>query len=118
VLEKLGYTVDVAADGREAVDMWERGSYDLILMDCQMPVLDGYEATREIRRRERERGRQRIPILALTAHAMKGAEDECLAAGMDAHLTKPLDRQALALCLTQHLEDAAEENRARAIAGG
>ena len=96
LLEKAGFRVDVAVDGREAVAAWRRGGYDLILMDCQMPHMDGYEATREIRRLERERGDgQRIPIVALTAHAMKGAAEECLAAGMDAHLAKPLDRALL-----------------------
>jgi signal transduction histidine kinase/CheY-like chemotaxis protein len=96
LLEKAGFRVDVAVDGREAVNAWRRGGYDLILMDCQMPHTDGYEATREIRRLEQERGDgRRIPIVALTAHAMKGAVEECLAAGMDAHLSKPLDRAQL-----------------------
>jgi signal transduction histidine kinase/ActR/RegA family two-component response regulator len=96
VLEKCGFHADVAHTGREAVDAWRRGGYDAILMDCQMPELDGYEATAQIRREERERGDgRRIPIIALTAHAMKGADEECRAAGMDAHLTKPLDRALL-----------------------
>jgi two-component system, sensor histidine kinase and response regulator len=100
-LEKLGYRVDVAQDGHAAISAWESGRYDLILMDCQMPVLDGYEATREIRRRER--AGEHIPIVALTAHAMKGAEEKCLAAGMDAHLTKPVDRKQLQACLERLL---------------
>jgi CheY-like chemotaxis protein len=100
-LEKLQYRVDVVADGRAAITAWQRGHYDLILMDCQMPELDGYEATREIRRLEQ--GATRIPIVALTAHAMKGAADECLAAGMDDYLTKPIDRELLAACLDRHL---------------
>jgi CheY-like chemotaxis protein/HPt (histidine-containing phosphotransfer) domain-containing protein len=92
VLEKEGFVVDVASDGRQAVDAWRRATYDLILMDCQMPQLDGYEATREIRREERETSSvRRIPIIALTAHAMKGAADDCRRAGMDDYLTKPLD---------------------------
>jgi signal transduction histidine kinase len=82
VLEKEGFVVDVASDGRQAVDAWRRGTYDLILMDCQLPQLDGYEATREIRREEREIGSvSRVPIIALTAHAMKGAADDCRRAG-------------------------------------
>jgi CheY-like chemotaxis protein len=74
-------------NGREAVDAWARGGYDLVLMDCQMPVLDGYAATREIR--ARENGGARIPIVALTANAMKKDELECRQAGMDDHLAKP-----------------------------
>jgi len=113
VLEKEGFVVDVASDGRQAVDAWRRGTYDLILMDCQMPQLDGYEATREIRREERETSSvRRIPIIALTAHAMKGAADDCRRAGMDDYLTKPLDREQLRRCLKEHLEE-----RKQAVAG-
>ena len=100
-LEKLGYEVEVVNNGKEAVAAWETGKYDLILMDCQMPEMDGYEATREIRRREGPN--QHIPIVALTAHAMKGADEECKAAGMDEHLTKPIDREALDRCLRRYL---------------
>jgi PAS domain S-box-containing protein len=101
ILEKLGYRTDVVNDGRAAVTAWQSGRYDLILMDCQMPELDGYEATREIR--ELEAGRGRIPIVALTAHAMKGADEECAAAGMDGYLTKPIDRNQLQACLQKFL---------------
>ena len=80
------------------------GRYDLVLMDCQMPVLDGYEATREIRR---ERDGQRIPIVALTAQRDEGGRAECRQAGMDDHLAKPLDRDALARCLDLHLRATA-----------
>jgi CheY-like chemotaxis protein len=100
-LQRLGFHVDAVRNGREAVTAWQTGRYDLILMDCQMPELDGYEATREIR--NRERGRQHIPIVALTAHAMKDDDVKCRAAGMDDHLTKPLDRERLKLCLDHHL---------------
>jgi len=100
-LQRLGYHVDAVKNGREAVTAWQTGRYDLILMDCQMPELDGYEATREIR--TRERGLQHIPIVALTAHAMKDDDLKCKAAGMDDHLTKPLDRERLRLCLDRHL---------------
>jgi signal transduction histidine kinase/ligand-binding sensor domain-containing protein/CheY-like chemotaxis protein len=104
VLEKEGFAVDVAEDGRQAVEAWRRATYDLILMDCQMPHLDGYEATREIRREERETAAaSHIPIIALTAHAMKGAAEDCRRAGMDDYLTKPLDREQLKRCLKQHL---------------
>ena len=101
IVERLGYRVDSVNDGQAAVEAWEKGLYDLILMDCQMPVLDGYEATREIRRREQ--GGHHIPIVALTAHAMAGAELECRAAGMDDYLTKPIDRDALDACIDRHL---------------
>jgi len=109
-LEKLGYAVDAVSNGREAVDAWERGGYDLVLMDCQMPVLDGYAATREIR--ARESGKSHIPIVALTANAMKKDELECRQAGMDDHLAKPLNRDALARCLALHL-GAGAENEAK-----
>jgi len=107
MVEKLGYFVEIVANGREAIAAWETGRYDLILMDCQMPEVDGYEATREIRRRER--GDQHIPIVALTANAMKGAEELCIEAGMDAHLSKPIDREALQICLRQFLKDLASQ---------
>ncbi|HJY39164.1 MAG TPA: ATP-binding protein, partial [Steroidobacteraceae bacterium] len=104
-LQKLGYVVDAVANGREAVDAWAKGGYDLVLMDCQMPVLDGYAATREIRARERTG--EHIPIVALTANAMPKDELECRQAGMDDHLAKPIDREELARCLEHHLRAAA-----------
>jgi two-component system sensor histidine kinase/response regulator len=108
LLEKLEYRVDVVGNGRAALDAWQKGNYDLILMDCQMPELDGYEATREIRRREN--GARRTPIVALTAHAMKGAQQECLDAGMDDYLTKPIDRQLLKTCLERYLAPTVSEH--------
>ncbi len=104
-LQKLGYVVDAVANGREAVDAWAKGGYELVLMDCQMPVLDGYAATREIRARERTG--EHIPIVALTANAMPKDELECRQAGMDDHLAKPIDREELARCLEHHLRAAA-----------
>ncbi len=101
LLEKLDYRVDVVADGRAAVAAWQTGTFDLILMDCQMPVMDGYAASREIRKIEA--GGRHIPIVALTAHAMKGDEEKCRAAGMDDYLTKPIDRVKLYACLNRHL---------------
>jgi two-component system sensor histidine kinase/response regulator len=103
LLEKLDYRVDVVADGLAAVAAWQTGKFDLIIMDCQMPQMDGYEATREIRRLEG--GRRRVPIVALTAHAMKGDEDKCRAAGMDDYLPKPIDRTKLEICLENLLDD-------------
>jgi len=102
-LEKLGYEAAVVNNGREAVEAWATGRFDLILMDCQMPEMDGYAATQEIRRREA--GSKRIPIVALTAHAMKGADQECYAAGMDDYLSKPIDREHLQACLQRHLSE-------------
>jgi len=96
-LEKLDYQVEIVADGEAALSAWMSGHFDLILMDCQMPKLDGYETTREIRRLED--GKRHIPIVALTAHAMKGAEEKCRAAGMDGYLTKPIDRVKLEACI-------------------
>jgi two-component system, sensor histidine kinase and response regulator len=101
LLEKLNYRVTVVADGAAAVAHWKSGTYDLILMDCQMPEMDGYEATREIR--HLEGGTRHIPIVALTAHAMKGSDQKCFAAGMDDHLAKPIDSNALDLCLEKFL---------------
>ncbi|MBN1825195.1 MAG: response regulator [Candidatus Eisenbacteria bacterium] len=89
MLEKAGHRVIVAADGAEAVRIWEGDRFDVILMDVQMPRMDGLEATRAIRRGEEERG-GRTPIVALTAHARKEDEATCLAAGMDAYLSKPI----------------------------
>jgi signal transduction histidine kinase/DNA-binding response OmpR family regulator len=88
LLEKRGCSVDVAADGREAVEMFMRGAYDVIFMDCQMPVLDGYQATVEIRGREDED--RHTPIIAMTADTLIDARERCLEAGMDDYLGKPL----------------------------
>ncbi len=109
-LEKLGCRVDVVADGRAAVDAWRTGRYDLIFMDCQMPELDGYEATAEIRRLEGSSGH--VPIVALTAHAMKGAERTCIEAGMDDYLSKPIDREKLEACVDRYLAAPPVEVRA------
>jgi CheY-like chemotaxis protein/HPt (histidine-containing phosphotransfer) domain-containing protein len=89
LLEKHGYAVTLAENGQEALDALERETVDLILMDVQMPVMDGLEAIAAIRKRE-EGGTVHLPIIALTAHAMKGDRERCLAAGADDYLTKPI----------------------------
>ena len=94
LLEKYGHTVTVAANGKKALSALDEQAYDLILMDVQMPEMNGWEATQAIREQEKTTG-QHIPIVAMTAHAMKGDEEKCLAAGMDAYLTKPIRSQEL-----------------------
>ena len=91
MLTKFNYNIDVAEDGRKAVEMWEKGEYDLVLMDVQMPYLDGFEATRAIREKERMLGGHTTIIIAMTAHSGKEDEKQCLAAGMDAYISKPID---------------------------
>lgn len=89
LLEKRGHTTAIACDGREALAVLEQQRFDLVLMDVQMPVMDGLEVARVIRARERTTG-DHMPIIATTAHAMKGDEEQCLEAGMDAYVSKPI----------------------------
>ncbi|HVM96161.1 MAG TPA: ATP-binding protein, partial [Candidatus Acidoferrales bacterium] len=94
ILEKRGHRVSIVADGRQALDAWRTASFDVVLMDVQMPEMDGIEATRVIRAQERHDGRH-LPIVALTAHALQGDKELFLAAGMDAYLSKPIDAHDL-----------------------
>jgi CheY-like chemotaxis protein/HPt (histidine-containing phosphotransfer) domain-containing protein len=93
LLERLGHKVEVAKSGLEAVTLFERSTFDLVLMDIQMPELDGEEATRRIREIEAARGGGRIPIVAMTAHAMKGDRERFLEAGMDEYISKPISQE-------------------------
>lgn len=110
-LAALGYQADCAANGQEALDLLASSPYDLVLMDCQMPVLDGYETTQKLR--EIEGGDRHTFIIALTAHVMPGEREKCLAAGMDDYLSKPVDLDALAGALKKYeLENVRLENNA------
>jgi CheY-like chemotaxis protein/HPt (histidine-containing phosphotransfer) domain-containing protein len=113
VLAALGYRSDVAANGREAVEATDLVPYAAILMDCQMPEMDGYQATREIRRREGTG--PHTPIIALTADVSKGARAKSLSAGMDDHITKPLNPQELAAALGRWLRRV-DELESQAVA--
>jgi two-component system, sensor histidine kinase and response regulator len=96
VLERAGHHCEVAPDGQRALDAVMKKQYDLVLMDCQMPVMDGFDSARAIRRAEAASvSRVRIPIVALTANAMKGDREKCLEAGMDAYTSKPINPQEL-----------------------
>jgi CheY-like chemotaxis protein len=94
MVQKDGYRSEVAADGREALHLLRDIPFDIVLMDCHMPVMDGFEATRRIRALE-SGGDQRLPIVALTANVMQGFDEECLEAGMDDYVTKPVSAETL-----------------------
>jgi len=116
LLSLAGVTVDSAENGQEAVDLLERNRYDAVLMDCQMPVMDGYAATKRRRSAEAARGLPRIPIIAMTANAMIGDREKCLDAGMDDYLSKPINRGVLTETLHRWIKprppvEAAEATR-------
>lgn len=94
-MEPLDVHLHIVADGKEAVDAWRKGGFDLILMDIQMPVMDGVEAARAIRAVEASEGLPRTPILALTANALVHQVESYLAAGMDGHVSKPIELKRL-----------------------
>ena len=115
-MEKEHHTVVLAGDGRQALQAFERESFDLILMDVQMPEMDGFEATAAIREREAVARianggsrRGRIPIIALTAHAMIGDRERCLSAGMDGFITKPIRVDELLQIIAASCEDNMDE---------
>lgn len=103
ILSEYRCTVDTANNGKEALEMFCRNPYDLVLMDCQMPVMDGYQAVGMIRKWEREREVRPSSIVALTAHAMEGDREKCLTAGMDDYLQKPFNRETLLAMFSKHV---------------
>ena len=103
MLADMGLAVEGAADGQEAVERLSAEPFDLVLMDCQMPVLDGYSATVAWRQRERDEGRHRTPIAAVTANALPSDRKRCLDSGMDDYLAKPYKREDLMGLLTRWL---------------
>src|SRR5437762_4786793 len=109
ILQIQGYSVTVVNNGREALDAYAQGAFDLILMDCHMPEMDGFEATREIRGRERSSIGKRVPIIALTANAMAQDREECLSTGMDDHLSKPFSMQTMQDMLDRWMPRASAE---------
>ena len=111
MLEKLGCSVDLAANGAEAVEMWGQFPYDLIFMDCQMPEMDGYAATKTIR--GREKADRRTPIVAMTANAMEGDRERCLRAGMDDYISKPVSKGKIREALEKWGESSERDGPAR-----
>ena len=109
MLGLLGFDAHVAANGAEALEHIERTRYDVVLMDCMMPGMDGFEATAELRRRESARGLSPIPVVAVTAIAMSGDREQCLAAGMDDYLAKPFQIETLEATLARVLGRARVE---------
>jgi CheY-like chemotaxis protein len=107
-LGRLGYAAHVASNGEEALKALALHDYALVLMDCQMPLLDGFEATRRIRDAERASGGHRLPVVAMTANAAEGDRERCLAAGMDDYLSKPIVRETLAALLRQYIAPPAQ----------
>ena len=104
LLQKWGHSVTIADNGRKAVEFWGRDPYDLILMDVQMPEMDGFQATQKIRELEQQNG-SHIPIVAMTARAMKGDREKCLAAGMDGYVAKPVRKQELYAAIAPYFTD-------------
>ncbi len=111
LLEKRGYAVFVAADGQAAVAALEKDTFDLVLMDIQMPGMDGFEATSAIRKKEERTGRH-IPIIAMTAHALKGDQERCIAAGMDGYVSKPIRTSEFFAVIEKMLSDTAKPESA------
>jgi two-component system, sensor histidine kinase and response regulator len=107
LLGRLGYSVDLAENGAEAVEMVQRSAYDVVLMDCQMPVMDGFKATRIIR--NLDSAVSQIPIVAVTANVLPGEREKCLAAGMDDYVPKPVSKETLDQALARWLPSYEEQ---------
>ena len=103
-LEVLGYPAMVAKNGVQGLQFWRENQYDAILLDCHMPVMDGFEMAQEVRKHEEESGISRTPIIAITANALKGDADKCFACGMDDYLAKPVEIKFLEGKLVQYLQ--------------
>jgi CheY-like chemotaxis protein len=103
MVERLGLSANWVSDGQAALDALEQAKFDAVLMDCQMPVMDGWRATKEWRKREVDSGRPRVPIIALTANAIAGDRERCLEAGMDDYVCKPIDLAALEEAIRRHV---------------
>ncbi len=103
MLTNLNHKVETAENGYQALELMSRTKFDIVFMDCEMPELDGYSTTREIRRLEQEKGAERIPVVALTAYAMKGDRERCLDAGMDDYLAKPVSSKALETAVADNI---------------
>jgi len=114
ILQIQGYNVSVVNNGREALEAHAQGDFDLILMDCHMPEMDGFEATKKIRERERQADARPVPIIALTANAMTQDREECLNAGMDDHLSKPFSMQTMKDVLARWMPQAASSAQSAA----
>ncbi len=104
MLEKLGYRADVVENGRDAIKALDAAPYDMVFMDVQMPQMDGFEATAAIRQREKERDTGHLPIIAMTAHAMKGDRERCIDSGMDDYVSKPIQPKELAAAIARMLD--------------
>jgi CheY-like chemotaxis protein len=114
LLSQVGIEPTIVEDGVQALEAWETGRWDAILMDVQMPRMDGLAATRSIRAREAAGGRPRTPVIALTADAMAHQVAEYMSAGIDAHVVKPIDARRLFEALESALDHAAAENASAA----
>lgn len=103
ILKNFGYPHEVARNGQEAIDKFSSGNYSLVLLDVQMPLMDGYETTRNIRKLEQAKGSSRVPIVAMTAHALKGDREKCMESGMDDYIPKPFNPHQLQAILIKHI---------------